>query len=229
MDNKQKYENALERCKKEFNFNNLAYSHEEIKQKLERIFPELKESEDERIRKAIIEYLEQSQFGEEHYLIDDNVVRGYISWLEKQGEQKPTWSEEDEQMFTLCALSVKTCYNDGLLTCNEYEQASLWLKSLKDRVQLQPKQEWSADDTMYFTSVKLLVENSENLNGLLETMNSPEYIKKCLIDWLKSLKERYIWKPSDEQMEIIYKYSEQNNYDGSVLTSLYRDLKKLKG
>lgn len=49
-------------------------------------------------------------------------------------EQKSTWSEEDERMFTLCASSVKTRYNDGLLTNNEYEQVSLWLKSLKQRM-----------------------------------------------------------------------------------------------
>ena len=49
------------------------------------------------------------------------------------------------------------------------------------------------------------------------------YLKK------KNAQPQNTWKPSDEQMEIIYKYSEQNNYDGSVLTSLYRDLKKLKG
>ena len=37
------------------------------------------------------------------------------------------------------------------------------------------------------------------------------------------------WKPSDEQMATLYKYAEQNNYDGSILTSLYNDLNKLKG
>jgi hypothetical protein len=36
------------------------------------------------------------------------------------------------------------------------------------------------------------------------------------------------WKPSDEQMAILYKYAEQNNYDGSILTSLYNELKKLR-
>ncbi len=49
-------------------------------------------------------------------------------------EQKPTWSEEDERMCTLCASSVKTRYIDGLLTYNEYEQVSLWLESLKERM-----------------------------------------------------------------------------------------------
>lgn len=51
MDYEKKYKEALERCKKEFNFNNLAYSHEEIRERLERVFPELKETEDEIVRK----------------------------------------------------------------------------------------------------------------------------------------------------------------------------------
>ena len=52
--------------------------------KIEEIIPKLKESEDERIRKGIVKYLEQSQFGEEHYCVDDDIVREYIAWLEKQ-------------------------------------------------------------------------------------------------------------------------------------------------
>lgn len=59
-----------------------------LREALETLIPELKESEDESIRKGIIEYLEKSQFGEEHYQIDDDVVRSYIAWLEKQGNQK---------------------------------------------------------------------------------------------------------------------------------------------
>lgn len=55
-----------------------------LREALETLIPELKESEDESIRKGIIEYLEQSQFGEEHYQIDDDIVRNYIAWLEKQ-------------------------------------------------------------------------------------------------------------------------------------------------
>ena len=51
---------------------------------------------------------------------------------------------------------------------------------------------------------------------------------KEVANWLKSLKDRYAWKPSDEQMKFLWKYAEQNNCDGSILTSLYNDLKKLK-
>lgn len=83
---KEKYEQALERCKKEFNFNNLAYSHEEIKQRLENVFPELKESDDEQIKNEIIDYLKG--FIPHHN--DDLVAKSklWITWLEKQGEQK---------------------------------------------------------------------------------------------------------------------------------------------
>jgi hypothetical protein len=47
-------------------------------------------------------------------------------------------------------------------------------------------------------------------------------------EFIKSLKDRYTWKPSDEQMKFLHKYAEQNNYDGTILTLLYDDLKKLK-
>jgi hypothetical protein len=53
-------------------------------------------------------------------------------------------------------------------------------------------------------------------------------VREC-IEWLKSLRPQNKWKPSDEQMEALWLYAEQNNYDGAVLTSLYNDLKKLNG
>jgi hypothetical protein len=43
-------------------------------------FPELCESEDERIRKEIIAYLKDRDF---------DIEKSWIPWLEKQGEQKP--------------------------------------------------------------------------------------------------------------------------------------------
>jgi len=65
-------------------------TEESVRICLELMFSELAESEDEKIRKAIIHYIEQKQFGSEVYLEDDEMVQKYISWLEKQGEQKET-------------------------------------------------------------------------------------------------------------------------------------------
>lgn len=57
-----------------------------VLEEVKNIFPELKELEDEKIRKALIEY-----FGEQCYMSDWNGVYGYqvLAWLEKQGKQNP--------------------------------------------------------------------------------------------------------------------------------------------
>ena len=57
---------------------------------LEGIFPELKESEDEKIRRNIIAALK----GEGYY--DCDLTNECIAWLEKQGEQKPTNDSDEE-------------------------------------------------------------------------------------------------------------------------------------
>ena len=54
-----------------------------LKATLERIFPELKESEDERIRKGLLYVIEH------HPTLPTKEAEEYIAWLEKQGEQKP--------------------------------------------------------------------------------------------------------------------------------------------
>jgi len=67
----------------------------EEKERAERLFPELKESEDERIRKWLIGYFNQ-------YIIDGMPqvfgsglnIKDVITWLEKQGEQKPAYKVE---------------------------------------------------------------------------------------------------------------------------------------
>ena len=53
---------------------------------IEDAFPELVESEDEKVRKALIEY-----FNEQCDMSNWNGIYGYqvVSWLEKQGKQKP--------------------------------------------------------------------------------------------------------------------------------------------
>ena len=83
------------------------------------------------------------------------------------GEQKPTWSEEDEKML-----------NNAITACN----------------------------CCYF---------------------------KSTIIWLKFLKKRLTWKPSDEQLEAVKRASNGSRAiagnDYLIMDSLYNDLKKLKG
>ena len=58
------------------------------KEKVEGIIPELKESEDEKIRKEILDYLSERRIVER--LTDTKVKEDWIAWLEKQGKQKST-------------------------------------------------------------------------------------------------------------------------------------------
>ena len=65
---------------------------------------------------------------------------------------------------------------------------------------------------------------SDNFCGVLS-----KSLLREVESWFKSLKNRYTWRPSDEQMETL-KYACGGNYvDLGVLDSLYNDLKKLKG
>ena len=84
------YDEALKRAIKHRNKDGLTLEQYET---IDIIFPELVESEDERIRKALIENFEllngkqfknQKWGAHEELLIDD-----ILAWLEKQGEQKP--------------------------------------------------------------------------------------------------------------------------------------------
>ena len=66
--------------------------YSDVTQTLEYLFPELKESEDERIRKEIIEYLkdERDAFPRER---DD--FQRWLAWLEKQNHDGKKWIYED--------------------------------------------------------------------------------------------------------------------------------------
>ena len=63
----------------------------EQREKLKEIFPELAESDDERIRKAIHIYLDWLDGRNKDYQPKgDYSIKDMIAWLEKQDEQKPT-------------------------------------------------------------------------------------------------------------------------------------------
>lgn len=164
----------------------------EQKEKLESIFPELSESEDERIRKEILDYIikgseslyDVQQYGKEKF-------EKWIAWLEKQkiekqGKQNPAWSEEDERMYRgLHNLIYSTPY------CDSRKELSDWLESIKDRVQLQST--WSEEDEKIYQSIMddTVQENQLNSNQT---------------NWLRDIKYRYFpqskqkWSEEDEKI-----------------------------
>lgn len=130
MDYKEKYEHGLECIQEILSGAGDSIKTSILRKRLQPFFPELKESEDESIRKAILTGLIDcrdapdlgwSNFGGIN--IDD-----CIAWLEKQN---PTWCEEDESWFKELELMALSFSND----VSYREEFFDWLKSVKDRVQ----------------------------------------------------------------------------------------------
>lgn len=212
MDYEKKYKEALERAKEKYAM------FEGMKQGdvLEDVFPELKESkesEGEKIRKSLLEYLHTLP---NHYAHSGVCVTEWISWLEKQGEQK-TWSEEDEKKISDILAILRGGENCHYNTHELFD----WFKSIIDRVQ--PKQEWSEEDKQLINEVaECLRKYAEKVQGV----NSTVYILS-LADRIESLKPQKQWKPSDEQMKALWNVY-QGGEEQAELATLYNDLKKLK-
>ena len=102
--------------------------------------------------------------------------------------------------------------DDGIL---EHKCAITAVKKLYEK----KPTEWSEEDKNRINRLIAYFEDKESFTAEDDIVYA---------NWLKSLKDRYTWKPSGEQMKYLHKYAEQNNYDGAILTGLYNDLKQLK-
>ena len=209
-DYKKKYEEALERAKMEMSKDGM--KNDVISRHLaETIFPELAESEDERIRKELLEHCKNLA---EPYILTGNEcpqIQSWIDWLEKQKVQpKQECSEKDVCMINNIIDVLKPL---SQTTHSGYAINSMinWLKSFKDRVLSQPKQEWSEKDEKMLASIIRFATEEE-------------------IGWLKSLRPQNKWKPSDEQIRCLKEVVSHRNLCGlseTALNELLADLKKL--
>jgi len=205
-DYKKLYEEALERARKLAtdlpNGRNDRLYHV---WDLENIFPELKESEDERIKNEIIAFVEQSIHRGGGTPIPQEQEDKWITWLEKQGEQNPT--PKFKIGDTIHKIGENTVFpmtiekiEDGYYVCNNsHSFVNIEFQDYYELVEQKPS--WSEEDSKNLNSVKWIIENSDNLNKIFETIDSPDYIKKYFIDWLKSLKDRVQPKSKQEWSE----------------------------
>ena len=139
----------------------------------------------------------------------------------KKIEQNPAWSEEDEIRLKhiLHLLDVKDdkryILRFGLNSLQKLEKDIAWLRFLKDRVQPQPKQEWSKEDEAIFDKVEVLLDT---LCDYLEDSSSESIPDiKDVITKLKSFKSRIKpkWSEEDEKMlDLIIAIFEVNHPNG---------------
>ena len=96
------------------------------------LFPELEESEDERIKKAI-------KYGLDYVFTNNTTIyettkEQCLAWLEKQGE-KPTWSEEDIRKIKLICTYLDAYKAYQTPVGAEYIDGCIsWAKALISRV-----------------------------------------------------------------------------------------------
>jgi len=250
MDYKEKYVQALERARQ---FSEKPYL-EDSAGIVEYIFPELSESKDERIRKRLAEYFEgyYDRFATDRNHVNVHweglEVKEILAWLEKQGEQKPADKKELKKIvvpiFNIGDIIAKKHNSDindfGSFTITDIADGKYWYN---DRIicDVTKQDEWelyepvrqnpaelSEDDETYldhvFTAIKAYYSDDKGHENPW---------REELLSWLKSLRPKSQWKPSDEQIYWL-KWAtgrmldtEKANEAEAVLKELLADLKKL--
>lgn len=185
------------------------------KDTIEYIFPELKESEDEKLRKCTISLLKIAR--DKGFYDIPKAVNNCITWLEKQGEKKP-----------ILDVEIPFGAKDSDLEEVTYDIPKGYHAEIEDNKVVikkgeQKPAEWSEEDEKMLEYALDMIEWYSGKN---------ENKSRLVSDWLKSHRPQSTWKPSDEQMEalehfIVY-HNGSTNY-AKDLEELRLQLKKLKG
>lgn len=193
--------------------------------------PELKERDDERIRVNIIATI-HLYYGEP---LEDE-AKEMIAWLEKQGKHNLLYVNDNAKEMFIKALERVEEQNKKGYKLTDCDKNSWWedFKAYTSCTIEQKPAAWSKEDEKQVRQIERIVHNG-----------CTQMLQKQIADWFESLKERYTWKPSDEQMEALkyalndaiwqydYKCSmikeEVTRKHAEIIESLYNDLKKIKG
>ena len=122
------------------------------------------------------------------------VTEAYIAGVLSERNRGTCWSEKDERMRNQLICDVEHHKKEGLISAKQnkatkalyseiekcYDEKIAWLKSLPERFNLQPKQEWSEEDVKRLYSIGTQI-------GFLKGKYS-EYQKD--IDWFHALAEK---------------------------------------
>lgn len=131
--------------------------------------------------------------------------------------EKLAWSEEDELNLN---QAIYVCHQNG------YDGVENWLKSLKDKLQLKPKQEWSEEDENRFSNLIFLVkcsgENEATKKGFIDFINRLKFIRP---------QKFAVWSKEDEEnfrdiMGAIHAVSYQTSKDEEARIDWLRTLKQ---
>ena len=153
---------------------------------------------------------------------DDEIIAGGLGAIWWEGVIDPFYPATKEQRDTLFAKMHEAGYE--------------WDAEKKELNKIEQKPAWSEEDEERLDSIiesyKFLLRDYKachdvdyipyNSNTVMRTVEND-------VNFLKSLKERFTWKPSEEQLRDLKIIAEQNaaNMLGNNLVNLYNKLKKL--
>ena len=167
----KRYDKAIERAK----------AYKGLRSEMEIIFPELRESEDERIRNFISNELVCLRATDEKGTVRYNELTEAIAYLEKQGEKKPTgWSEKlIADVFEMVGLAkiVREQENDALTEALQ----SAMIELAKYSVVPQIRQEWSEEDKKRLDHIIQFLEDKDRWKDFERAFPIEEDVR-----WLKS-------------------------------------------
>ena len=117
-------------------------------------------------------------------------VKNWLESIKDRVQPKQEWNKEDEEKIMWLVRLISTAgyreLDNDKMPCSRSELID-WLKSIKDKMQPQPKQEWSEEDE------KML----DNCIGLIQEIDSTQEEQ----NWLNSLKDRVQPQPKQEWSE----------------------------
>lgn len=209
---------------------------------LEHIFPELGESEDERIRKALVKLFEEKL--EKCYEWKEGIPnRSVLDWLENQKGQKPVdnpkWNEltwKDIIELEGIINNVHYDFSAGIGQESFGKEVLERFRNKKEGAEVdacEPKpSEWSEkDEKMLRDTIRNYVYMSEERRKEIKVpaiREADATADKEIVSWLQSLRPQSRWKPSEEQMKELYDMvCECRSADQQLLQDIYFGLKKL--
>lgn len=209
MDYKEKYEEKLSKAK---TLHNLATetSHDDIRMVLEELFDELKESEEERIIKALIHYFSE-QDGILTAINGSVSVRDILAWLEKQGKKIDAIENFDTEFERQISHLVASTIN------KEYEYTSDFVK-------------WTANALLNYAKHELEKQGEQNIaNKVEQKFHKGDWITIDNPCEIMAIDGNYIVQYCDDEKtrEISKKFCESQFHlwtirdakDGDVLTT----------
>lgn len=147
---------------------------------LENTFPELKESEDERIRKELLNAFQESE-DSLYMVLTPHRRESFIAWLEKQGEQKET----------LCDKCKKTQPSHSCQDITELGRCAVEHEQ-KSADKIEPKfheGDWNEDDEYMLDETIQHLEELIRIDEVEHCGWNVQYYQRD-IDWLKAIKLR---------------------------------------